>query len=82
MAYLRAGKVLVMSPGLVRDPFDRTLVAGKGSIRTDGVYAWPDSLAYFVDRYLPELPIDFEEHMAKLDWTMPAAVDVKGLEID
>lgn len=77
--YLRAGKVLVMSPGLVNDVFDKTVVAGKRSIRTDGEYAWPDSLAFFVERYQVELPADFEEHMAARGWVMPANIDVRGL---
>jgi hypothetical protein len=81
VAYLRAGKVLIMSPGLVRDPFDRSAAAGSRSMLTDGAYAWPDSLAYFVQRYNVALPAEFEQHMAANDWKVPADVDTKGLEI-
>jgi hypothetical protein len=35
-----------------------------------------------VARYGIPVPVELEQHMAKLDWTMPAAVDMKGLEID
>lgn len=79
VAYLKAGKVLVMSPGLVKDAFDRGTLAGTRSMRTDGVYAWPDSLAFYVERYQVELPAEFEEHMAKREWKMPAEIDIVGL---
>lgn len=79
VAYLRAGRQLVMSPGLVKDPLDPTKLAGKRSIRTDGVYAWPDALAYFVERYRIPLPVAFEQHMAALGWKMPGVIDTKDL---
>lgn len=79
VAYLRAGKLLVMSPGLIKDPFAAGALAGKRSIRTDGTYAWSDALAYFVERYQLELPDQFEQHMRAQRWTMPATIDVSGL---
>jgi hypothetical protein len=79
VAYLRAGKLLVMSPGLVHDPLEPGRLAGKRSMRTDGVFAWPDSLAYFVERYRVELPAAFEHHMARSGWTMPEAIDITDL---
>ena len=79
VAYLKAGKMLVMSPAFVRDSFDRGIVAGSRSIRTDGEFAWPDSLAYFVERYAVELPIEFEQHMAARRWEMPREIDINGL---
>ena len=79
VAYLRAGKLLVMSPGLVKDPLDAESLAGKRSMRTDGVYAWSDALAYFVERYRIELPAEFERHMATRQWAMPATIDTKDL---
>jgi hypothetical protein len=79
VAYLKAGRVLVMSPGLVRDAFDRNTVAGSRSIRTDGEFAWPDSLAFYVERYSVELPKEFEKHMAERRWEMPKEIDIDGL---
>ena len=67
------------SPGLVKDTFDGKTLAGKRSMRTDGVYAWPDALAYYVERYQVELPPEFESHMAKSEWRMPDTVDISGL---
>lgn len=79
VAYLRAGVVLVTSPGLVKDAFDGKTLAGKRSMRTDGVYAWPDALAYYVERYQVELPAAFEAHMARSQWRVPEQVDITGL---
>lgn len=79
VAYLRAGRLLVMSPGLVKDVFDGETLAGKRSTRTDGVYAWPDALAYFVERHRVPLPAAFERHMADRSWRVPAAIEIAGL---
>ena len=79
VAYLRGGKVLVMSPGLVEDTFDGKTLAGKRSMRTDGEYAWPDSLAYYVEQHQVALPAEFEQHMAARTWQLPADIDIKGL---
>ncbi len=80
--YLKAGKVFVFSPGLMRDVFDRRSAAGTRSILTDGVYAWPDSLAYYVDRYAVALPADFEQHLASRQWEPPEEVQVERLTLD
>lgn len=79
VAYLRGGKLLVMSPGTVRDVFDQGTIAGTRSLRTDGDFTWPDSLAYYVERYAVELPPIFEARMAARSWVPPADVDLVGL---
>jgi len=79
VAYLRAAPLLVTSPGLVKDAFDGKTLAGKRSMRTDGVYAWPDSLAYYVERHQVELPAAFEAHMAQNHWRVPVPIDLTGL---
>lgn len=81
VAYLKSGPILVLSPGLVRDVFERSNVAGNRSLRTDGVYAWPDSLAYFVEKYAVQLPTELEAHMAARQWTMPPGIDVATLMV-
>lgn len=80
IAYLRAGKILVLSPGLVRDFYDNSRVAGNRSLRTDGMFTWPDSLAYYVEHYGVELPPVFEANMAGRGYVFPRDVDVNGLE--
>jgi len=79
--YLRGGKILVASPGLARDIYDRTVVAGSHSMRTDGDFVWPDVLAYYVEKYGIELPPIFEARMAAAGWNAPAEIDIHGLGI-
>jgi hypothetical protein len=79
--YLRGGKVLVASPGLARDIYDRAVVAGSHSMRTDGDFVWPDVLAHYVEKYGVELPPIFEARMAAAGWNAPDEVDIVGLGI-
>jgi hypothetical protein len=47
--------VFVFSPGLDEDVLDPTKYADSASVLTDGVYAWQETLAYYVDTYDVEL---------------------------
>ena len=76
VAYLRCGTRYLVSPGPVRDVFDPTRFAGTASVLTDGVFAWPDALAHYVERYDVELPAAFEEHMRACAWRPPATVEL------
>ncbi len=69
--YLRGAKMQAFSPGVERDVFDETKLADSPSIRTDGVYSWPELIGYYVEKYDIELPEDFEEHMRANSWTVP-----------
>jgi hypothetical protein len=79
--YLRGGKMFVFSPGIEKDVFDETKLSDSSSIRTDGVYSWPEVLGYYVDRYDIELPEEFEEHMRANTWTVPQNIDVATLRL-
>ena len=63
LRYLNGGRPFldVMLP--VEDPLDpaRPIVAS-GLIRTDGEWAWPDALAFFVERHDVGIPNEFVEH--------------------
>ena len=78
VAYLRAGKVCVFSPGFAEDVFDGT-DAGKMSLLTDGTYLWPGSLAHYVEKYDVELPEEFEAFMAARRWVVPGDIDLKAI---
>ena len=71
VAYLRAGKPMVVSPGEeatdVFDPTKRTTTRG---ILTDGTYAWSKELAYYVEHYDIALGSLFENHMARRGYRM------------
>jgi hypothetical protein len=81
VAYLRAGVALSLSPGRVDDHFEPGRRAGTAGLRTDGHFAWPDYLAYYVDRHDVALPAELEAHMAAHAWSVPAGIDVRELAL-
>jgi hypothetical protein len=82
VAYLKAGEMIQMVMGPVEDPVnpDRGFIASM-HIVSDGVYCWPEALAYLVENYAVELPAVFLAHIEANDWTMPEAIDV-DVDID
>jgi len=81
VAYLRNAKSLSFSPGLVPDFFEPLRLIGTHTMRTDGVYVWPDFLASYVETYDIKLPDDFERHMAHRRWRIPVDLDVSRLSV-
>lgn len=65
LAYLDTG-MLVAAGGIARDflSAERGRVGLQG-VRTDGVYIWPEELAYYVREYGVALPVDFLEHVGE-----------------
>jgi hypothetical protein len=45
------------------------------------VYAWPEDLAYYLERYHVALPDEFLKHLAAAKWTPPADVDTDQVEL-
>ena len=64
--------MLATTGRLVDDVLDpaRTGVAPL-DVRTDGAWAWPGDLAYYVRTYAVPLPPTFVEHMAANGWHPP-----------
>lgn len=81
VAYLRGAPTLIMSPGFDEDLFDPKKLAGTRSVVTDGVYAWPKLLAYYVDTYDVRLPDKFEAHMQRRAWKLPDSIDKLAYEL-
>ena len=79
VAYLNAGVTLVFAPGFEKDVLDHTSDAGSSSIATDGTYAWPRTLAYYVERYDVALPDKFEKHVADNKWHVPEGIRIGTL---
>ncbi|MET3379589.1 hypothetical protein [Variovorax paradoxus] len=50
--YLASCPIAIASPGVVRDFFDASEIAGTPSLRTDGNWLWHDTYAYYVGRGL------------------------------
>lgn len=80
--YLREAPILLHAVGPVSD-----VLNPKGdficapNIHTDGVYAWPEDLAFYVERYHVALPQEFLEHLASAKWKVPADVDLANVEL-
>jgi hypothetical protein len=77
--YLERGKLLMMSPGLVEDPFAPGKHAGSYSILTDGEFAWHEALAYFVRHYHVSLPSELVEHARANAFEVPRDVNTRLL---
>jgi len=69
--YLKKGIVMMAAPGIVRDVLNPGGPIGSLSILTDGTYAWPSDLAYYVERYHAIVPVDFVAHAAEHGWEIP-----------
>lgn len=80
-AYLREAPILLHAVGPVTDVFEPNgdYICAP-SIHTDGVYAWPEDLAYYVERYHVALPAEFLAHMATAKWRAPLDVDTTTIE--
>lgn len=76
--YLRSGADCGVAMTIERDPLSNPPKAiGETVLKTDGEWTWPASLAYFVQNYHIELPEEFVEKMAALNWIAPTDVDVE-----
>jgi hypothetical protein len=73
--YLNESPILLMSPATAADVIDPSVTIGPLVIRTDGDWAWPGDLAYYVERYHVHLVPEFVEHAASMNWRAPALDD-------
>ena len=83
-SYLRNGLLLIGCPGVVSDTLDGTVgVIGSPDILTDGVWAWPGELPYYVEKCHLTLPGEFVGHIRERSFQPPADgdVDVSDLEL-
>ncbi|MFG3037037.1 hypothetical protein ACGFYZ_09055 [Streptomyces sp. NPDC048330] len=85
--YLDQGEIVVAASQWVDDLLDSDAKRiCQYSIRTDGVWVWPSSLAYYVRKYHVGLPSDFLHRMASNNWTVAdleeSAVDEVYAQLD
>ena len=70
--YLNRGVAYCITAGLVSDILDESRgIIGSLEILTDGEWAWPSDLSYYVNLYHVELDINFINHIKENDWTVP-----------
>ena len=81
--YLKMGKVLIATGGVVGDVLDvEHGIIGAPHILTDATYAWPAILAHYVEHHHIRLPDEFVSHMARNGWEVPSTIDLHELRID
>lgn len=81
VAYLKAGAPLVISPRIARDAFEPNRSAGPLHILTDGVFAWHEVLAYYVDRYDIVISSEFERWMMERGFCIPEGLVTRDLQL-
>lgn len=70
--YLNAGVAIAAVPGVEVDVLaEPPQIIGAMHIRTDGVWAWPQTLVHYVQRYHIALPQEFVDHMRSSGWECP-----------
>ncbi|MFI6055577.1 hypothetical protein ACIBCO_36510 [Streptomyces violascens] len=80
--YLEQGQVILAASQWVDDLMDaNNKNICQYSLHTDGVWAWPASLAYYVRRYHVNLPPEFLAHMASNNWEVDGLDDASLEEI-
>lgn len=80
--YLRSGVVAIASPGIVKSLLDETKVIGTPSWRTDGVWLWPDTLAYYVEVLGVRLPPALLRRIRDNGYSVPAVGDEEMKSLD
>jgi hypothetical protein len=82
LEYLRNGKLVIATPGLVGDVLSNPGVPVVAPhIFTDGEWAWPGDLIYYVSKYHVRVPAEFLKHMEANGWHVPDDIDLAELEL-
>jgi hypothetical protein len=81
--YLDSGLRIAFTPGVETDPIlPDAPFAGPLHVLTDGQYAWPKTLSYWVRRHHILLPNVFLEHIRGAAYTIPHNLDTGNLVLD
>lgn len=84
LTYLEKGHLFRSSTDVAEDWLaeDPDVVIGPPHILTDGKYAWPADLPYYVRNYHVRLPKHFLIHIQSNGYQIPADVDISGLKLE
>jgi hypothetical protein len=81
--YLHTAPVMYTHFGLVQDVLNPAQsYIGPVDIRTDGVWVWPEDLAYYVERYYVVLPLEFLEHVRLRMYHPPTEDEINSAELE
>jgi hypothetical protein len=80
--YLKSCPLWIYSPGIIYSSFQNGDIAGSGSILTDGIWAWDDTMAYYVLHHRISPPSGFINHLRHKKYIPPSdkEVDVVSLK--
>jgi hypothetical protein len=74
--YLRSAPVVAATSNHARDELDEHRAdIGCMDIHTDGVWLWPEDLAYYIERYKIALPVGFLESLEARNFALPSITD-------
>lgn len=83
LAYLRGGLLLLAVPGVAFDLLaNEVQVIGSPHVFTDGAWAWPEELLFYIERYHIEVPREFYERMERHRWVCPPVQNPQALELE
>ena len=71
--YLRSGRATAACGGVVPDAFDQNKRIGFCTMLTDGVWKWPSTFIYYVEKYHCRLQSEFVQHMRSRNWRVDPA---------
>jgi len=72
IAFLEKGILFIGCAGIGRDVIDESAgLTEPPHVLTDGVWAWPGDLAYYLKKYHVELPEDFLSHIRNRRYSLP-----------
>src|SRR5947209_920866 len=79
-AYLDSGLLIAWCPGIESDPLlPDAPFAGPLHVLTDGEYAWPKTLSYWVRQHHLSLPEEFLDHVRSAAYRVPDKLDAGRL---
>lgn len=83
LGYLRGGAGIWSETGAGADVLDPggPVMAGIGSLYTDGTWLWRQDLAYYLATYHVSLPPDFLAHVREADHLVPDVPEARLMEI-
>ncbi len=84
ISYLKKGTIFIVCLGFARDVLDEAAgFTAPPHIFTDGVWAWPGDLRYYVKKYHVELPDEFLAHIRSRRYSPPREkdLDLAALEL-
>jgi murein endopeptidase len=79
--YLENYPIWVASPGIVYSPVDGC-IAGSMSIKTDGEWAWQDTMAYYVRKYHVSPSLEFIQHIQRKSYISPSEREIDVAQLD